>query len=610
VGQRADVLPPGRISYGSTFPLAALPDHNPYTLALLKAWSSGETTTRLVGLTVADFTRRRAERHDRVILAVIDQAEDLLADVGLRSTYRQRFFDELKEALAAEPRFHLLLLVRDEALGLISDRLGNGARYRVKPLNRQGAVEAVMRPVTGTGRTYARDAAEKLVTDLQTSRLVSADGEERYIADDQVEPALVQVVCTQLWESLPPDLEVITTREIRRYGDTDTALAVHCGRVIAAVAEDHDLSVRWLRSWLLATFITERGTRKEVDEGLTRTAGMANVVVRALEDRHLLSVQQRRGTRWYELLSDRLLEPLRQATDEPPPPTEPAGYLRAAQRALTMGELDLAEQYAKETLHTAAGTDLQLRAQANSLLGNLAHEREKSAEAEVRYRRAAELYEAVRDTGSVALQLAAVGQTLLAQGRLGEAVDQLRAATDRMPNDLIVQTELALALWQLGQGRAAVAVLTDVLGIDRGNPEALRARGEILADLGDARAALLDLDRVALKDRPATRAARGLALAQLGDHSAASEEIADARAEAERNGPVLLYAARAAALRGEKAAAVDLAKLADDATDPPLPPQHRDLALRLTKSPEEHHGLSLSVPPRSAGRPRHTCLAR
>ena len=61
---RAEVLPPGRVSYGSTFPAAALPEHNPYTVALLGSWSPGESMSRLVGLTLRDYLRQRAERHD------------------------------------------------------------------------------------------------------------------------------------------------------------------------------------------------------------------------------------------------------------------------------------------------------------------------------------------------------------------------------------------------------------------------------------------------------------------------------------------------------------------------------------------------------------------
>lgn len=580
-GTRLNVLPPGRISYGSTFPFAALPEHNSYTLALLRSWSPGETATRLVGLTVRDFVRRRAERCEGVILAAIDQVEELLADPGPRWALRRRFLGELAEALREEPRLHVLLLVREEAIDLISETLGSGARCSVTALTRQGAIEAVTGPVAGTGRSFADGAAEKLVGDLLTSRIAGVNGAERYVTADHVQPSLLQVVCASLWDSLPSNVDLITARDVRRYGDADAALASYCGQAIAAVADDHDLPAAKLRTWLHNTFITDLGTRDIAYEGPTATEGMPNAVVRALEDRHLLHAELRSSARWYELLSDRLIEPLRKAADERPPSTEPAEYLRAAGRALTMGELDLAERYAEETLRTSSDTDLRLRAEADSLLGNLAHERKMSREAEACYRAAASLFEAVRDTAAVARQLAAVGRTLLAQGRLADAVNELRAAVDRMPNDPVLQTELGLALWQLGEGRAAVAILTGVLGIDGANTEALRARGEILADLGDGRDAMRDLDRVTLQDRPSTRAARGLALAELGDQAAASLEIEEAITEAPRNGPVLLYGARAMARSGDLPMAEELARRAVDAMDPALPPQHRESALQL-----------------------------
>ncbi len=58
-------LPPGRVSYGATFPTAALPKHNPYTLALLRSWSPGEAPTRLVDLTVRDFIAAHAQPAQR-----------------------------------------------------------------------------------------------------------------------------------------------------------------------------------------------------------------------------------------------------------------------------------------------------------------------------------------------------------------------------------------------------------------------------------------------------------------------------------------------------------------------------------------------------------------
>ena len=557
-GKRSDLMSPGRVCYGSTFPVASLSTNNPYTLALLRSWSAGEAVTKLAGLTVHDFIRRRAERREGVILAAIDQVEDLLVDTGSRRGLRRRFLDDLAETIRTEPRLHLLLLVREEAAKLVCDVLGNGARYTVTPLTRAAAIEAVTGPVMGTGRSFADGAAEKLVTDLQVSRIAGVNGGERNVVSDHVEPSLLQVVCARLWSLLPSDQEVITRDDVRWYGDADTALAEHCGRVVAAVADNHDLAAFKLRSLLLGTFVTDLGTRGTAYQGPTSTAGMPNALVQELEDRHLLASEQRLGSRWFELLSDRLIDPLRKAPDERPPPVGADEYLRAAQRALTLSELDLAEKHAEQALRVSPGAAFRLRAEATSLLGNLAVERERLKQAEAHYRAAARLFEAARDSEAVARQLAAAGQMLLAQGRPADAVSQLRAAVDRIPNDLVTQTELGLALWQLGEARAAVAVLTSVLAIDGGNPEALRARGEILADLGDARDAMADLERVVVHDRPSTRAARGLALAELGDQSAASRDIEDAIVEAPRNGPVLLYAARATALGGNEAIASSL----------------------------------------------------
>lgn len=578
--RNADVLPVGRASYGTTFPSVALPRHNPYSLAVLRSWSPDETASRLVGHTVLDSISCRAERHDGAILAAIDQAEELLASSGLRRAQSGRFLGELAAALRDCPRFHLLLSVREEALHFLTDALGNGGvSYAVAPLSFDRALEAVTGPVDGTGRSFASGAAERLVTDLLSSPAAAVSGTMRTASFD-VQPALLQVVCARLWESLPAGTESITERDARRYGDADTELATHCGRIITAVAEDNSMRPSQLRSKLLAAFVTEHGTPGTVYEGAADTAGMPNAVVRTLEDRHLLSAEWRQGARWYRLLSDRLIEPLRSAADEEGPLADGAEYLESAGRALTTGETDRAERCAQHALRSLPDTDLRHRAEAESLLGNIAHERDKPAEAEPRYRAAACLFEAVQDNGAVASQLAAIGQTLLAQGQPADAVEELRAAADRIPHDLTVQTEFGWALWELGQARAAVAVLTGVLAIDGANTGALQARGEILADLGEARDALRDLDRVEQHDRPSAHAARVLARAELG-YQSGDAEIEGVLANALRNGPVLVYAARTEALAGNKVAAADLARRALSATDPAPPRHQRELAEAL-----------------------------
>ena len=578
---RAEVLPPGRVSYGYTFPAAALPEHNPYTVALLGSWSPGESMSRLVGLTLRDYLRRRAERHAGPILAVIDQAEELLADSGPRRAWRRQFLGELAEAVRQEPRLHLLLCLRDSTVEEFSAVMGRGAQLRIGPLSFDAALAAVTGPAEAAGLGFGPGAAEEFVTDLMTSTVVGVAGPEWSVTDDAVPPVVVQAACTRLWASLPPDLDRITKREVRRYGDIDAALGSYVREVIAGVAEEHDVPQARLRAWLIQTFVNDHGRRGTAYEGMTDTGGMPTSMVRALEDRYLLISERRSGSRWYELPTERLIQPLRHAVNVSPPPADGGDVLQRAARALSLGDLDLAERYARETLHIAVADDLPLQAEAQSLLGNLAHERGKPQDAEFSYRQAAGLFEAARDTAAAARQLAAIGHTLLDQGRLTDAVEELRAAVSRLPHEALLQTGLGWAVLQLGEARTAEAIFTGVLAVDGSNAEALRGRGEVLADLGDSRGALRDLDRLASPALPSVRAARGLALAQLGQQAEAEDEIKTALTEMPHNGPVLLYAARAAEVGGDKAAAVELAERALTATDPSLPPHQRKAAQEL-----------------------------
>jgi tetratricopeptide (TPR) repeat protein len=543
---------------------------------------------------VPDFLRRRNKRTDSYgrplpVLAAIDQTEELFTDPTHRHRHLGPFIDELVEALDEHPNLHLLLLIRDSFrmdLSVYEHSLGQESQvwFHLLPLIPETAVEAVTGPLRGTDRSFAPGVAEELVDGLRTSEIVNAAGQQSTVVAEDIEPTLLQVVCSHLWEALPEDIHIIAFRELNIYANVVRTLAEFCGRTLTAIADDRGLPVTELRTWLQRTFITELGRKSTVNEELTSTAGMPNEVLRALENRHIIKAEHQAGSRWYELQHDRLIEPVRRLDDTalgPVSQPEAAEHLRTAAEALAAGELALAQQQAERALRDSAATNLRLRAEVESFLGNIAHEQGKPTEAEARYRAAAPLFEVLQDTPAVARLLAAIGKSLLAQGRRAEAVDELRAAVDRVPNDLTVQTELGWTLWHQGQHVAAIAVLTGVLAIDGNAPEALRARGEILADMGDAERALRDLNRVRRQHRPTTRAARGVALATLSNQGAANQEIDAALIEAPDSGPVLLYAARVAMLSGNLTIAADLARRAIQAEEPPLPPHQREAALKL-----------------------------
>ncbi len=185
---------------------------------------------------------------------------------------------------------------------------------------------------------------------------------------------------------------------------------------------------------------------------------LPTAVLRQLRARHLLAATWRAGERWYALRHDVLAEPVARLARWAPRDLAarfadtPAAFLRAAEVAMADGNLELARRHAEAALRGARGSDLKLCGAAESLLGNAAYLRGDLQHAEERYRAATETFEALRDTGAVAGLLAAVGKSLLAQGRHGAAIEHLHSAVGRIPNDLTVQTELAWALWPASSG--------------------------------------------------------------------------------------------------------------------------------------------------------------
>jgi tetratricopeptide (TPR) repeat protein len=441
---------------------------------------------------------------------------------------------------------------------------------------------AIRGPLEGTGRSFEPGAAEELVSDLRTIRVTDARGEESTVTVDSIEPVQVQIVCSALWDSLPEDAAVITSSHVREHADVDRFLANFCRRALSAVAREHGMAAARIRSWLQQTFITELGTRGTAYQGLDQTAGMPNAVVRSLEHRRILKAEHRSATRWYELQHDRLIEPIRQA--------DPVEHLEAAKLAHADGAWDLVERHAVQAIRVFGADELRVRAEAEDLLGEVAQHRGEADAALDHYRTAAGLFEVLQDSAAVGRSLAAAGRVSLARGRHAGAATDLQAAIARIPGDLDVQTDLAQALWHTGQERAAVAVLNCVLALDSNLTAALRARGEILADLEQAEGALRDLDRVRHGQQPSTQAARALALALAERFDAAEQEAADALANGEDNGPVLLRAARVRALIGLRSEAVQLAAVALAATHPPLPPHLRELAQHLLDEPADIAG--------------------
>jgi tetratricopeptide (TPR) repeat protein len=545
-GEAAEVLPLGRVSQGTAFPTAGMPNLNPYTYSLLSTWSRATSPAQLTGMSITAFLRGVEDQRDRFgdqvpLYGAIDQFEELFSDLPHRIGYREDFIADLREAVAAVPRLRLLVSIREDALARLlpyeQDIVPSGAyRYSMASMRPEAALAAVTGPLAGTGRAFAAGVAERLVADLRAVTFTNTLGERRTVASETVEPSHLQMVCSALWDALPEDVELISSQYLLDHADIDRMLGNVCARAIAEVAAQHGLPTAELWRWVRAQFITELGTRSTVYEGISSTAGMANSIPRELARLHLLKADDRAGSRWYELLHDRLIEPIRAGTrswsgvEEEPTQSRNALLLRTAESALADGDLALAEQYATEAVRFSTDPgDGRFRAEVEALVAHIAAGRNRPDEAAERYRSAAAAFDALGDLTAGGRVLASLGRLLLRHGQVANAADELASASARLPGDIDLRTDHAKALAQAGQRHAAIGVLNSALALELGNVEALALRGALYAESGSIAAALRDLEMV---ERLSPQTAR------RPDVAAARDRVRRLRGEIDEPGPL------------------------------------------------------------------------
>ncbi|MFB9832273.1 nSTAND1 domain-containing NTPase [Actinoallomurus acaciae] len=288
------VLPIGRLAFLADFPLAALPDINPFTFALLASWYPEDSPTRIAGSSIRGLVRKNAgvDRHgDAVpVLAAIDQTDLLFSGTRDRDDHRRRFADELVEATAARHDLHLLIAVRTENLDELQTLLVRSGmparqltRFPLRAFSLSTARQVVSGPLSDTGHPLAASAG-RLVDELGAGEAA-------------IDPALLQIVCSRLWEELPRESGDDDERLPKA---VDRALRDHCLRSLATVATAYGEWPSALTTWFRQVF----GRKPDADgvtEGRRLTRDLPNTVVRALEDVRLLVADRPAGRRRYRL---------------------------------------------------------------------------------------------------------------------------------------------------------------------------------------------------------------------------------------------------------------------------------------------------------------------
>ena len=299
---------------------------NIYVFNTLVSWTKGAAPPeKLAKMTLREFLEQREQPMDKEGLpkpcvAIFDQFEELFTSYREHWEQRRGFFEQVRDALDANPRLRTLFAMRDDYVAAI-DRYARimpeefRIRFHLENLREPQALDAIKGPLTRDERHhFAQGVAEKLVKELIKTPVETASGQTESITGEFVEPIMLQVVCERLWRDLKPEETEITFAHLETIS-VEKALLGFYEESIQAVALETGIAEGTLRSWFEKHLVTPAGTRGMVFRGETETEGLRNDAVDALDKLHLIRSELRGGAEWYELTHDRFIEAIQRSNE-------------------------------------------------------------------------------------------------------------------------------------------------------------------------------------------------------------------------------------------------------------------------------------------------------
>jgi hypothetical protein len=254
----------------------------------------------------------------RLRIIVLDQFEELFTTYPERWKDRERFIEQLAEALEGDRTLRVMLALREEYVGRLkrfAELFPSGLRqwFHLERLREGPALAAVEGPAKAAGRPYQPGVAETIVQRLLPIRVRSEDGTVTEISGEFVEPVHLQIVCRRIWDNLAAATQEITAAHVEAHGDVVVALREYYETQVAIVAEETGISARKLRRWFERELVGDDGRRTRVFEKDGRVAGQLLHVAERFRALYMLRSESQGDAVWFELAHDRLVAPVQSA---------------------------------------------------------------------------------------------------------------------------------------------------------------------------------------------------------------------------------------------------------------------------------------------------------
>ncbi|MCE1116753.1 MULTISPECIES: WD40 repeat domain-containing protein [Pseudomonas] len=256
-------------------------------------------------------------------LLVLDQFEEIFTN-GANAEQQRTFFNQLGELLN-KGSVWFIASMREEYFSwldsfreVIPTRLTN--TFRLTQLTPDQAVEAVKGPAETLGVQFpaenGEDAAVHLVRELSKMHVRTVTGTLEVRCTNAVEPVLLQVICSDLWDRLASSKQVVSSIHIGDLANynAETALQDYCDKALDMTAPRAPRGSR-LRDWIDRKLLTHSCLRAPamIDPADKDCPTLSELAT--LESVHLIRRQSREDGEWYELAHDRLASPIRRSIE-------------------------------------------------------------------------------------------------------------------------------------------------------------------------------------------------------------------------------------------------------------------------------------------------------